>query len=663
MENIAAGLQELVTDQINARQATENRWLDNVRAYQGRYNTETESKINASDGSKLFVGITRSKVDIATARMGNIAFPSSDRAWGIKATAIPDIWNKDKTAQLLSADGSGVTDNGEPVTREQYIKQLREIADQRAALMQDEMDDQLQECKFQEICMSVIHDAALFGTGIIKGPFVKKTTKKESIHEAYGKTIIRPNSDIIRPVFARVDPFTFYPNMNCVNWDDNDFVFIQHVLTRQQVIRLIEQPGFNKKIIKKILDTTSFQDPEPTWLQSRRDISMNMSNKSVTYTIWEYHGPIDDETMTDEQHVVWFCNDEVIKKGPEILDNGKLPFTIFNWEHDFGSLFGIGIASLMNGSQASINAAYRMMLDNASLSVGPQIVIDKSAIKPVDNNWALKPRKIWIKSDGASPVSAAFQTFHIESRQPELINLFQLAMQLADLETGQPAIAQGDIPPNIQRNAGTSTAAGLQQLQGAADVSQRRNVRNWDVALTQVISNLYQWNMQFNDNDELKGDCDIEALGTTIISTRNMQAQALMMVAVQIATHPIFGKYIRPYDLVIKLIQSQGISTEQIVLSRQEVISMEQKEAEQPPVQQELPSVLAKVELDRKQFELNSFVAKSELELEQKRLELESQIGMKKLEASTMVSGATIASKQQIQEREISLKERIGSGI
>ena len=57
---------------------------------------------------------------------------------------------------------------------------------------------------------------------------------------------------------------------------------------------------------------------------------------------------------------------------------------VFNREKDESSIFD-GVPCLMRSAQKVINASWRMMMDNAGLSVADQLVINKELLHPADD--------------------------------------------------------------------------------------------------------------------------------------------------------------------------------------------------------------------------------------------------------------------------------------
>ena len=76
-----------------------------------------------------------------------------------------------------------------------------------------------------------------------------------------------------------------------------------------------------------------------------------------------------DELDDEVEATVFFAGNRVIKVSLNPMDSDEQPFSVFNWEKDESSIFGFGVPCLMRSAQKVINASWRMMMDNAGLSV------------------------------------------------------------------------------------------------------------------------------------------------------------------------------------------------------------------------------------------------------------------------------------------------------
>jgi hypothetical protein len=219
----------------------------------------------------------------------------------------------------------------------------------------------------------------------------------------------------------------------------------------------------------------------------------------------------------------------------------------------------------MSDSQKSMNGAWRMALDNAALSVGPQIFIDRDVVEPANRDWTLTPRKVWYKRKGAGIAQGVvLETKAIENNVQEIMNIVELSRRFIDDETALPVQAEGELTdnPNI-----TATATNFMSM--ASNITFRRVVKNFDDGLTApCIRRLYDWNMQHNSREDIKGDMKVDARGSTALLQREMQAQMLLNVAQNWSSHPVLGKAIKTYESISEALKSAMIQPETILVDK-----------------------------------------------------------------------------------------------
>ena len=436
-------LQSQAEDQVKRRFSIDERWLDDLRQFNGQYDKVTAATLAASGGSKLFVNITRNKVNAAEARLIDILFPTDDRNWGIQPTPVPYLSKLSKDKDPISnEDGSPfVTDEGVQVQKRDVAQGVMEEARERANSMQDEIDDQLNETNYNSVNRDMVHDAVLYGTGILKGPvIIGKTRQKwsEVVDEQGQVAQVIEIVDDLKPGAERVDPWDFFPDMQSRTVDDAEFIFQRHYMSKKALRDLADKPGFLRTQIAEVLKKDADNSHTATHLQEMQSMAGLTSLDNGRFEVWEYHGPVDkddliaagvevdeEDVFTEYSGVVWFSESRVLKAVINPADTGEMPYSVFNWEGDDTTLFGVGIPYLMRSSQKVLNATWRMLMDNAGLSVGPQTVINSQVVRPADGNWRLTPHKVWELTDKNGNVNNVFGSFEINSHMNELISLFQ----------------------------------------------------------------------------------------------------------------------------------------------------------------------------------------------------------------------------------------------
>jgi len=587
------------------RNPIEQRWIQDMTQYHGRYYNEEELGFNEVSAnaastkkrSNLFVNVTRSKTDAAEARMADMLFPSDDKNWETRPTPNPEMAEALKNKTPVTVNGQQVinedvstAENQVPMTEGDLAKAELEDIKIRSDKMSVQIADQLIECNYASESRKSIRDTVLIGTGIIKGPMQVGKTRRVWVPKTEGDATVHvlEIEEVVRPYAYRVDPWNFYPDMTASCIEESEKTFEIQYKTKAQMKELLKTPGFIKSQVRKVLSKSPNETKESVVSdhieQLRRLAGIDTAGFTDSrYKLIEYHGPIDTQTLValgidiDEddpldmrEGFVWFVDDIAVKFALHHLDSEDKLYSVNNWEKDDASIFGYGVPYTMRSPQKVISAAWRMIMDNAGLSTGPQIVINRDMLEPQDSSWELTPRKIWYANDEDLDITKAFTTFNIESHQQELLQIFHEAKKLAEEETNLPMVSQG-----MQGTAG-STFSGMSMLMNASNITLRRAVKYYDDNMTvPTITRFYDWNMQFNPDNDIKGDFEVHARGTGALMVKELQSQGLMAM-MNFASHPTFGPMLKSDDLLRMTAKSLHVDPKEVVKDSETI----EKEAE-----------------------------------------------------------------------------------
>ena len=92
VQSLGAHLSATFQEYKDARRETENEWLRDLRQYNGQYEPDVLARLNdAGARSKVFVGLTRTKVMAAYSRIIDLLFQHGDQFFNIEATPVPDL--------------------------------------------------------------------------------------------------------------------------------------------------------------------------------------------------------------------------------------------------------------------------------------------------------------------------------------------------------------------------------------------------------------------------------------------------------------------------------------------------------------------------------------------------------------------------------------------
>jgi hypothetical protein len=625
LAQIAGRLATLAGEQVRMKAETEEDWIAAVRAYHGYYDSDSEKRLKLAGTSRAYVKLTRAKTVALEARLFDLIFPTDDRNWGIEATPVPKLSKEGREAQKLAQQAAEKANDAEaqndPATAAQHVAMGQDQAGRAMAasqtieqiakasdMMQEEMDDQLVESQYPAESRLMIHDACLLGTGILKGPMVNESTRGRWLRNQETGEYALERQQEARPMVRRVDPWSFFPDMSARSIEEAEFTFERYLWTAKDLRSMVASHGFNKDAVREILREKRGKAPVATGLtyltQLRSITGTGDGSLKGRFIGWEYHGPLEceevvtilramgeeeaadeyalrDDPLEEFRVVLYFCEGQILKLAPEYpLDSGETLYSVFNIERSEGSIFGYGIPHIMADSATALNSAWRMGLDNAALSVGPQAIFDKTAVEPADKSWTIVPRKVWHRIKAATPnTSPPVEFFNVPNNMAEIQKIIEIALQFIDMETGIPMPQQGD-----QTADQTKTVGGMTILQNAANVIFRRMVKNYDDGIiAPTMRRLYDWNMQFNPREEIKGDMQVDARGTAVLLLKEVQAQNLMFIVTQLMNAPSVQPMIKPYQNVQKLFQSMMIKPSDVMVSEDEWKANLKKLAEQPP--------------------------------------------------------------------------------
>jgi hypothetical protein len=671
----------------------DKRWIEDEDQYNGKDNINkaaSQMMTSVEQGypvttqnakphrSTVFIGMTRQKTNAAEARLADILLPTDDRNWGIQPTPDPQLMgmSKDNKAAMDQQGQPIMGEDGQPARVRDVVKAVLEQANKKAKAMETEIEDQLVECSYNGELRKVIHDTAVLGTGVIKGPIVTNRTRKawQPITDSTGETVHQIEIvQEIGPASFRVDPRNVWPDPGCGETIHNGKgIYEREQVTAKQIRDLAKQPGFLKPQLRKVLEEGPKQSATLRELtdEDQRDMTR------LTYEKWTYWGEVDHDDLEsagvsvgekDELRSTSACvvmiNDTVVKAFLNPLENGDIPYDFYVWEKVAGTVWGYGIPYLMRSQQKVLNAAWRQMMDNAGVSSGPQIVIKPGAIQPADKQWQLSARKIWYATDDIDDVRKAFSTFEFNSHQVELAGIIKMATELADAETGVPTIMQGE------KGAAPDTVGGMQMLMNSANVVLRRLVKQFDDMITKPhIRRYYDYNMMYNEDEEIKGDFSIDARGSSALVVRDIQNQSFLNLLAA-GANPVYGIYLDTQKLFEKALQAQHIDPVEVFKSEEEIeqIKEAQKQsAAQGPApdpalavaqmraEAEMQKAQAQNQGDLQELQVRQAIAAQEADLRIMQLEMTREIEMLKLSNSQNIS----LEKIKAQLADTAMKER-----
>lgn len=521
------------------RRPIEDQWLRNMRQFRGIYDPEIKARIQP-DMSEAYPKLTRTKVIGTVARLMEMMFPQTEKNWGTVPSPLPDLSKEDTQAvldELQAAAGEGVE-----LSNEVIEKGIFDLALKKAAKMEKVMDDQLDEISYISLCKRVVFSGVLYSAGILKGPLIKskktRSWKRSDITGRYEATEVVKNI----PYFEVTPVWNHYPDLSAKTLDQKDGDFERHIMSRTQLAELAKRPDFFADEINGWLkDHQSGNYKEEWWEQ---DLRVTGDRSNVTdlsgrkYEVLEWWGfvsghelkacgiDISDDRLHEEfESNVWIIDDRVIKAIINPFDTKQRLHHTFIYEEDDISILGIGLPAIMRDSQMGLCEATRMLLDNASVTCGPILEANHELLLP-GQSLDIHAFKVFLRDGlGGAENTPAIREVRVDGHIAELITIIELFQRFADTETALPPPALGDVGQG--GSEALRTQGGASMFLGAAALPIRDTVRNFDMFTESVIGALYNWNMEFGTDEEIKGDYTIIARGSTSLVAKEVRAFSL----------------------------------------------------------------------------------------------------------------------------------------
>jgi hypothetical protein len=435
-----------------------------------------------------------------------------------------------------------------------------------AKKMEKKIHDQLEESNANKQLRTAAFECALFGTGIMKGPFaLDKEYPNWDENGDYNPTIKTV------PQTSSVSIWNLYPDPDASNMEEASYVIERHKMSRSQLRALKRRPFFRTNAVNAAIDLGESYTKE-WWEQVMEDAGQE--TKSERYQVLEFWGYVDTSLLEDhdidipkelkdaeEVSVnIWICNGQVLRLVMNPFTPSYLPYYAVPFEVNPYSFFGVGIAENMDDTQTLMNGFMRMSVDNAALSGNLLIEIDETNLVP-GQDLSVYPGKVFRRQGGA-PGQSIFGT-KFPNVSNENMQMFDKARQLSDESTGLASFSHGQTGVSgVGR-----TASGISMLMSAANGSIRTVVKNVDDYLLGPLGKaFFSFNMQFDFDPEIKGDLEVKAQGTESLMANEVRSQRLMQF-LGVVSNPALAPFAKMDYIVREIAKSMDLDPDKVANS------------------------------------------------------------------------------------------------
>lgn len=564
LESLANSISSKFTSRATKRASKESQWLRAASLYYGKlafdsYQPRETPFEKTNQSGRPDVNVVRNKCSIAIAQTVSMQFGTSNKNWDI----FPSKGNKDPQA------------------------------DASCAAMADEIECQLEESKYSLNCRRSMWDRVVLGTAVMKGPNSAGKLRR-SYTKIEGSETWVPNTSVdYSPVILRINPWFFYPDETTDEASKLGDTIETHPMSALELKKYLKHEGFIADNILKVLDRQAEEYNSSTWADFAKLSENNPNIYKNKYMVLEYHGPItmsqlnqldiepSYDSINDEYYgEVWVCQGEVIRIELESIEaTFCVPYYISVWEKDPASVLGFGVPLMMEDAQRVVNEAWHMILDNTSISSGPQVAMQKTLIEPANGKWELAPRQIWYLNEPSATVDQAIQFFNVPNVTANIIPIMNMAQGFAEEESGIPMIAAGLTSPEVG-----DTATGQLMMRQASTTLLDFMSEEWDDNITApIITNMYAWNMQNSEKPDIKGVYTVDVRTSTQYKNKQLHIRDLEKLSVESAQNPALAKWVSQDNLARMRLTMMSLPSKSVIKTEEEVKADEAEVAKKGP--------------------------------------------------------------------------------
>jgi hypothetical protein len=619
--SLMAFLDERFSRAEDARRSDEDRWLRAYHNYRGIYGADVQ--FTEAEKSRVFIKVTKTKTLAAYGQITDVLFANNTFPLSIEPTILPEgvaesvhVEADPKMADMPEEQSSlfGYKGDGKDfpkgATATSLADMLGPLKEKLAELdvkegagstptsitfhpamvaakkMQKKIMDQLDESNANKQLRSAAFEMALFGTGIMKGPFAVDKEYPRWDEDGKYNPIIKT-----MPQTSHVSVWNAYPDPDASNTDEMQYFIERHKMSSTQLRGLKKRPMFRSNVIDMVIA----DGPDYTKKSWEDDLNDYQTDTGVErYEVLEYWGVVDAELlekndvkipseladMPELQANIWFTNGKIIRLVLNPFKPVRIPYYAVPYELNPYSFFGVGIAENMDDTQTLMNGFMRLSVDNAVLSGNLVFEVDETNLVP-GQDLTIHPGKVFRRQGGA-PGQALFGTKFPNVSQ-ENLQMFDKARQLADESTGLPSFAHGQTGVSgVGR-----TASGISMLMNAASGGIKTVIKNVDDYLLRPMGEaFFAFNMQFDYDPEAAGDLEVKARGTESLMQNEVRSQRLLQF-LQVIQNPALAPFAKLPYIVREIAKSMDLDPDLVAnnmdeAARQALILQKMQPAPEP---------------------------------------------------------------------------------
>lgn len=506
-------------------------------------------------GVDVIVNLTTLKADIANSFLNEALTggAASDLPWVIQPTPRPDIMQsaKDEIVQIvrdgLESDMFG-SDAGALL---EMIRQLKlaayEKENSKARKAADAMmlliADQCAEGGFARALSDFLHYFVIYPYAVFAGPFITRAPRL-----VWGKNKPRIQTEVF-PTFRAISPFDFAYSPDSPDTQRGTCVFTRTLWTRRELLDALKLPGYIHENVMEVLESADRDVNFPLeWLSrepdaDQRSLSLWASNVRPVEVLTHYglfsgrelakynFSGLDDTEFYNATIAMIAGRVVQVKVYSDPRLQTRPIYTASFYRTGGDRIAGDGIAQRIRDVERAYIASLQYLMRNAAFASAPISEMDMTRISKYlgENDIGnLVPGAMYlVESNAGNRGEPAIRFQHIPSNLPAYGQLLEMFMQLADKVTNIPAALHGE----AVGSGAMRTFRGMSLLQGNATKALTASAGHIASGVFEPMGHLlYDTNMIFSPDFEVKGDSQIVTKGAEGLLQKEMEKQSAMEI-------------------------------------------------------------------------------------------------------------------------------------
>lgn len=410
------------------------------------------------------------------------------------------------------------------------------IAKDKADNMERLMTDQCLQGGWNPSMYAFTTDFTVYPYAVLQGPVPVRRPELQWIDD---KLRVKYNNHY---EFRSISPWDFWYSPDSPDTQRGTGVFTRQRWNRQTLLQAAQMKSYLRdNIIKVLEDVEKDSEFNFAWMSENPDQYDNnlksWTHCSSTIDVMTHHGFFSGRELRtygipDVEDLEFYNANVTIVNGRTVqvvmppnpnLNLRPIHTASFYKTHD--RIPNYSIPQRIRDVERCYLTSLRYLMSNAANSSGPIVEADYTRLSRYmsdDDIGRLIPNTMYMADSEMTSNNPALRFYSIPTAIPAYMQLQSYFMDLVDRISNIPAALHG----TAQGSGANRTFRGAAMLQGNAIKAIQAAVANIDQFVFEPLGQmLYNYNMLYEDNDDIKGDCKIMAQGATGLLQREIDRQ------------------------------------------------------------------------------------------------------------------------------------------